>query len=79
MLRRTAAAFDAAVTKTAGPITYLQGLAVTSAALHNCVKDSKQAKYGNHSNGVFFAQKPDGQGAWDKVTTIPANIEEIKK
>lgn len=78
MFRRNTAALDA--WRSTG-LTYLQSLAVTSAALGKCVKtDPKtQSKYAKHSHGQYYAQKADGNGGWDRVTTIPNSIDALKK
>jgi hypothetical protein len=74
MLRRSALALDAYRQQ---GISYLQSLHVTSAALHKCVKEAKQAKFSKHSAPGYHSQIPDGQGGFEKVNKLAKTVEEI--
>jgi hypothetical protein len=55
-------------------ISYLKYLNVCTDALHASVKESRQAKYQKYSIPGYVAQKPDGQGTFVKVDTVPSEI-----
>jgi hypothetical protein len=57
-------------------ISYVKYLNVGTETLHGIVKDNKRAKYEKFSIPGYVAQEPDGQGSFQKLNKVPAEIKE---
>ena len=57
-------------------ISYVKYLNITTETLHTIVKDSRRTKYEKFSTPGYVSQEPDGQGTFQKITKVPAEIKD---